>query len=353
MDTFLYLLGAFALLAFLLSSILVASMIHSLQAEQVRQVGMMKAIGATSRQIAGIYLAHVGVLAATALAIGVPLAWTVGSAYARFSAGILNADVSGTPFPFATLGLVIASGLVVPLLAALGPVARASRVTVHQALVEDLAPRAFGTGRLERTLAGIAWLPRPLLLMLRTAFLRRGRLALTIGMLAVGGAMFMAAINVSAGWKRAVEDDFARRRFDLSVRLAQPLPVAEYDAILAGVPGVVRAEYWTAAGVYLIGADGVAGSPVNLLGLDPGTPLLAMKIVRGRWLDPARLDGVVGNNAVGALNPTLRAGGTIGIRYEGRTHRVPILGVVKELTPQPVIYACKPLLSTVAGVTGD
>ena len=353
MDTFMYLLGAFGLLAFLLSSVLVASMIHSLQSEQVRQVGMMKAIGATSRQIAGIYLAQVGMLAAVALAIGVPLAWTVGSAYARFSAGILNADVSGSPFPWPALLLVIAAGILVPLLAALGPVAAASRVTVHQALVEEIAPRAFGTSRIERLLAGIEWLPRPLLLMLRTAFVRRGRLALTVGMLAIGGAMFMAALNVSAGWNRAVNDDFARRRYDLTLSVAQERPVAELNAILATVPEVERVEYWAGASAYLIGASGVASHPITMLGIDPASPMLSFKQSAGRWLDAGTPDGVVINKAVVALNPTLRTGGRIGVRFEGRTHEFTILGVTRELTPQPILYGCPPAIRAITGKTGE
>lgn len=353
MDTFLYLLGAFGLLAFLLSSVLVASMIHSLQAEQVRQVGMMKAIGATSGQIAGIYLAHVGMLATIALAIGVPLAWTVGSAYARFSANILNADVSGSPFPWGMLALVIAAGLLVPLLAALGPVGRAARISVHQALTEELAPRAFGDSRLERWLVGVAGLPRPLVLMLRTTFLRRGRLALTVGMLAIGGAMFMAAVNVSAGWNRAVQDDFARRRYDLSLVISQRRPVPEIAAILATVPGVDRTESWSSASAWLIGPDGAAGSRISLLGLEPASPLLAMRVIAGRWLDPTRANGVVVNNAVVALNPKLRAGGTVGVRLDGRTHELPIVGVVKEMSPQPLIYAGRGVITNLTGDTGD
>jgi putative ABC transport system permease protein len=172
-------------------------------------------------------------------------------------------------------------------------------------------------------------------------------------MLAIGGAMFMAAINVSAGWNRAVNEDFARRRYDLSLQLAQKRPVAEVRSILAAIPEVTGVESWPSASVWLIGADGVAGSRINLLGLDPDSPLLAMNVVAGRWLDPAHPEGVVINNAVLALNPTLRAGGTIGIRIEGRTHQLPIVGVARELTPQAVVYTGRSVLAGVAGVTSD
>ena len=54
-------------------------MIHGLMVEQVREVGVMKALGATDRQIAGIYLGQVAILAAVALAIGTPLGLSSGA----------------------------------------------------------------------------------------------------------------------------------------------------------------------------------------------------------------------------------------------------------------------------------
>jgi putative ABC transport system permease protein len=80
---------------------------------------------------------------------------------------------------------------------------------------------------------------------------------------------------------------------------------------------------------------------------------MTLKVTSGGWLDPAHPDGVVINNAVLALNPGLRTGGTIGVRIDGRTHDLPIIGVAKEMTPQPVVYAGRSVLASVAGVTSD
>jgi putative ABC transport system permease protein len=353
MDTFLYLLGSFGILSFLLSAVLVASMIHALLIEQLRQVGMMKAIGATTRQIAGIYLAQVAVLATMALAIGVPLAFFAGRAYARFSAGILNADVTRSPFPVGALVAIAVVGIVVPLAVALGPVLRASRITVHQALNDDLGPRPFGSRRLEQWLAAIAWIPRPLMLSLRTTFLRRGRLALTVIMLALGGAVFMSALNVSGAWNRAVVKDFRMRRYDLSVRFAEAQPIDVIDAALKRMSSVVNAEYWPGAAPYLIGPTGAAGSTVAMAGPTPGSTLLTLPLEAGRWLRPDDSTGVVINNAVLIRNPTLRVGGKVEVRQEGRTHAFPIVGIVKELSPMAVIYAPASAVLGVTGQSGD
>jgi putative ABC transport system permease protein len=136
------------------------------------------------------------------------------------------------------------------------------------------------------------------------------------------------------------------------VRLAAPHPVDTLQAALVGVPGVRHAEFWPGASPYLIGASGVAGSPVALLGLDPESRLLDLEVISGRWLDRSTPTGAVINNAVLALNPALRVGGAVGLRLDARTLEFPIVGVVKELTPQPVVYAPAPAMLAATGQSG-
>ncbi len=339
MEAFLFLLLAFGILSFLLSTLLVAGMIHALMAEQVQQMGVMKAIGATSRQVAGIYLGQVAILSLLALAIGIPLGIWVGGAYAQFAAGILNADITHRPFPWWLIGAEVVVGVVVPLLVALVPIRRATRITVRQALSDDPDDTRRGTRHLDRFFARNAWLPRPLALWLRSTLARRGRLALAVGTLAVGGAVFVSALNVSAAWTRSVDADFRARRYDLAAGLAGEYPIDTLASVLASVPAVEHAEYWPSASPYLIGPSGVPTVTVSLVGPDSGSRLLALPLLAGRWLGPDDRDGVVVNRIVTVRNPRVRVGGTVQIRIEGRTLTFPVVGMTKELAPMPVIYA--------------
>src|SRR5207253_1526423 len=126
MATFLFLLGTFGALTLALSAVLVATMIHALLSEQVRQVGMMKAIGATTRQIAALYLVQVSLLALAALAIGMPLGFVAGRGYVGFSSRILNATIRSNAVPAWAIAAQLAAGLLVPLPVAAGPVLRAA-----------------------------------------------------------------------------------------------------------------------------------------------------------------------------------------------------------------------------------
>lgn len=338
MDAFLFLLAAFGLVAFLLSSGLVANLMSALLAEQVRQIGVLKAIGASTRQVTELYAGQVAILAAASLALGLPLAVSVGSAYARFSGEILNADVTHAPVPWWALGLLALAGVFVPLAFALVPILRASRLSVREALAGDLGSRPFGTRRFDRWLSPIEVLPRPLLLTIRTACFRRGRLALTVFALALGGAAFMSALNLSEAWTRGVREDFARRRYDLIAVFARSQPTPTIDSLLAGQDEIASAEYWPEVGAYLIGPRGVPGGSVSVLGARPAG-LLDLKLIAGRQLTPSDSSAVVINQAIVARNPSLRLGGEVGLRRRGRTVSLPIVGIVKELAPMPVVYA--------------
>ncbi len=86
-----------------------------------------------------------------------------------------------------------------------------TRITAREAMSPyGLGRGRFGTSRLDRLLIGsqtgsterpllLRWrLPRPLLLSLRNTFRRKGRLALTLTTLILGGAIFIAVFSVRA-----------------------------------------------------------------------------------------------------------------------------------------------------------
>jgi putative ABC transport system permease protein len=353
MEAFLYLVLAFGALSFALSAVLVASVVQALMSEQVRQIGMMKEVGASDAQVAGIYLGQVALLALAGLVVGLPPGLLVGHAYAEFAAGILNTDIQGRPFPWWVLGVVAAVGLLVPLLAALVPVARAARITVREALADDPGPRPFGTRRGDRWLVGATWLPRPLLMSLRTTFLRRGRLALTILLLAFGGAAFLAALNVSEDWVRSVDADFASRRFDLAAGLAESQPIARLDSVLRALPEVEKIEYWSAVAPYLIGPRGVPTTTVTLLGVPSGSESLRLQLAAGRALVLGDTACAVINQAVLGQYPGLGVGDSIRMRVRSRNLALPIVGIARELAPMSIVYAPRAVVLAALGQGAD
>ncbi|MEA2325521.1 MAG: putative transport system permease protein, partial [Thermoanaerobaculia bacterium] len=340
MDTFLFLLGAFGALTFALSAVLVANMIHALLVEQLRQAAIMKTLGASTRQIASLYLGQVSILALAALILGIPLGISAGRAYARFCASMLNATLTNTMPPLWVIAAEVVAGIGVPLLVALGPVWRVSRISIHEAFSNGVGLRAFGTRPFDRWLARRQRLPRPLMLSLRTSFHRRGRLVLTVATLAVGGAAFIAALNVSAAWTRTLDADARARRFDVQAGFGRSYPIARVAQALSTVPDVEHAEYWIESGADL------GDRRVSLVGPDVNSKLLALPLIAGRWLKSGDDAAVVINQSIAGVH----IGNDVVLRINGRDVRWRVVGIVKELVPHVNVYA---LPETILRATGQ
>ncbi len=117
---FFLILGFIGALALVVSGFLVVNTVSAILAQQTRQIGVMKAIGARNDQIAGIYLGLVLVYAILALIVALPLGLLGAYAFTSFTAGLANFDVETVFLAPHVLALEIGVGLIVPLLAAAG-----------------------------------------------------------------------------------------------------------------------------------------------------------------------------------------------------------------------------------------
>ncbi|HEY3366110.1 MAG TPA: FtsX-like permease family protein [Symbiobacteriaceae bacterium] len=339
----LLLLLIFSLMALVLSAILVATMISGLLAVQIRQIGVMKAVGAQTRQIAGLYVVMILVISAAALALGCPAGVAAGRAFSAALAELLNITLYSQAIPWWVFGVQVVAGLLVPLLVALGPIARGSRITVREAIADFGVSQERAGGRgLDAVLGGLRGLDRSLLLALRNTFRRRGRLLLTLGLLAAGGAMFMTGLNVKAAWGKNLDDSFATRRYDLEIRLSRPEPVESLIARISSLPGVKNVEAWGYAPTALARPgvidvvrtypDGGHGS-FSLRAGPAETTLVKFPVLAGRRLQPGDTDALVLNQLALAQLPDVTVGDTLSLSLDGRGTAWRVVGIVREIGP--------------------
>jgi putative ABC transport system permease protein len=199
-------MASFGLVVLALSGILVVNLLTALMAAQVRQIGIMKAVGGSRRQIALIYFAQALLLGGAAIVVALPVGMAGGRLLCRKLAVFLNFDIASFGVPPWVYLLVAAIGLAVPLLAAAYPVWKGSGVSVRAALADVGTSRhMFGTSAFDRALSGTSGRSRPVLLAMRNSFRRRARSLLTVLTLAAGGLFFMSALNVRASMIHTLE----------------------------------------------------------------------------------------------------------------------------------------------------
>lgn len=341
LKSFLYLLEVFSILTVVLSSILTATLLSALLAQQIRQIGIMKAIGASRHQLIGMYFAGVMVQAVAALAIAAPLAYAVGQVFAKLAAGLMNINIMSTAIPHWVIAVQVGLGLLVPLLATTWPVYKGSRVTVREALGDyGTSQRSFGAGRFEQLLGRISSLPRPVILALRNAFRRRTRMVLILLMLSIGGATFIAALSSAASWRTTIDHAVSNSHYDIDVRYDQPYSVADLEATIRSVPGVAGVESWGHTLAIPKASNGATGSPFALFAPPADTTLINPPVTAGRWLVPEDTNAIVINATLAKSDgqPELHVGDTIKLALGAQDASWNVVGIVREIGSGPAAY---------------
>lgn len=334
-DSLLYTQGAFGLLALLLSGFLVVNLVSAMLAGQLREIGVMKAIGAAPFQIAAMYLALALALGVVASAIAIPIAAVIGRLYARFTADLLNFDVSHSTIPYPIIALQLATGLLLPLVAAAFPVIKGARIPASDAL------RDFGivSGGSERPgyLMRMPGLSRPTRLSLRNAFRRRARMMMTLSTLASGGAVYLGAINLRASVIGAVDLLFGTQNFDMVIRFATPYRADSVEKIARLVSGVADAEAWSGAPAAIKHTDGSTGDAFSITSPPAATKMLSIPVLEGRQLRAGDTDAIVVNRRLIELEPSVALGETRTLIIRGKESRWTVVGIT-DASPSPSAY---------------
>jgi putative ABC transport system permease protein len=344
MDGFLLAMASFGLFVLAMSGVLVVNLLLAIMAAQVRQIGVMKAIGGTRGQVACIYFAQALLLGIAATVLALPLGMLASRALCRPFGAFLNFDITSFAVPFWVYGLALAVGIVMPLLAAAWPIWEGSAISVREGLAAwGVSQNAFGVGIFDRALARIGGNLRPLLLSIRNSFRRRTRLVLTMLTLAVSGLFFMSALNIHSSMSNTLDRSFALRKYDLQIFLGDMYPSEQIERAIGKTPGVVRAESWFTSGVSIPANDAREGDDsldtlsFPIIALPKYSKAMDLEIVEGRNLLPGDVDALVINTTL-AEESRIRAGDTITLRFKRGLTSWHVVGIAREPFLPPTTY---------------
>jgi putative ABC transport system permease protein len=201
----------------------VAILVSARASEQHREIGLLKAVGLTPRQVSAVFALESAALGLIAVVIG----FAVGALLAPRLAAPSAETMLGSPTTAASpWHLLVAS---VPVLLVLFASARTStrrgtRFSVLHA-IQSGAPTPPARSRLARTIAGSS-LPLPLALGLKDLLARRHRALMLGGAIAVAGAAIVFALSMKA----TLDAQPAGKASDVPDEL--PVLVYSLDAVL-------------------------------------------------------------------------------------------------------------------------
>jgi len=347
------LLLALGVLALGLSAFLVVNTVSALMAQQVRQVGIMKAVGGSARQLEWLYVFMVFTYGVMAVAVGLPAAAVGSQWFIDFAAEILNFRVSSYVLPGWVLLVEVSVGLLVPLLAAAGPIRRGVRMSVVRALnASGMSEGKFGNRLTDRVLGAIRGLPRPVALSLRNTFRRKGRLLLTLSTLTLASAVVISVWSVQTSIERTVQDLESWWQYDVQMTFAEPQDPVVVQGLVEDVAGVAETETWLGLGATVVRADGTENESFTIVGMDPATDFVGPIVLEGRWLEPGDTDAIVINTDARNEEPSLTLGSEVTLDIQGARETWRVVGVIKGQLGGPSVFCDGERLGDLLGNPG-
>jgi putative ABC transport system permease protein len=276
------LLYVLAIVATASALILIATTMNTIVRDQSQEVGIMKAVGASSKAVRRTYLRSALILGGSGALIGTIGGLVLSNAMGRYAQEqLLGIDpVWKLDLPIALIGITV--GLAATTLAALPAVRRAMRIPVREAFGSHGIDGGSGPTGIDRLVARTTFLPRLTQIGLRNTARRKTRSLATVVQVALGvgtavafGAFAVTGLSIS-------RDTLFNEGSDLTVYGQVRLLDEGAGELIASLPEVAAVQPTADALVEF------AGDEVPVRGF-PADPIYEPKLTSGRWFTPAEV----------------------------------------------------------------
>lgn len=188
----------FAIIAVIVGGFIIVNTFSILVAQRTRELALVRALGASRRQVTGSVLLEALVTGLVATTLGIALGWGLARALAALFRAF-GLDIAGDALTLTSRTIVLsyAVGVLVTLVAAYLPARRAARVPPVAAMRDDAVPRERSLRR--RTLVGAVVLAVGAAIAIAGLFDPPGNDAAWIGVGAVLWILTVAAISAALG----------------------------------------------------------------------------------------------------------------------------------------------------------
>ena len=269
-----------SLLALLSALVLISNTITTLVAEQTREVGIMKAVGARRRQIAGVYLRTALLLGGLGTLVGVATGIALAYALTRFFGTTFFAvDVGfGVDWPVVLVSALV--GLLTPPVAALPAIRRATRMPLRETL-EATGSAVGNQDAGDRLLRRVRFLPSAAQIGLRSVARRRRRSISTTLVIALAVGTLLAVLGMATAVANTSRSSWGDHGEDVKITEQGPVFLDSRAArLIRATPGVTTVEP-----IFVTDAK-LAGKDAKIWGVQAKT-MFHYRLAAGRWYTPA------------------------------------------------------------------
>ena len=345
-DLYVPVLLAFSVFALLAAAFLIANIVSGVILTSYRDIGVMKAVGYTPRQVSLVLGGQVLAPAAVGSVIGVVIGTIASQPVVHDTAlsfGLPTAFSLSAPVVVGVLGLALTTCL----LAALVPALRAGRISPVEAMTRGAAPSMRPDGGRLRRLGLAAPVGLPGRLGISAGLAHPVRASMMLGALVVGVAAATFAIGLNWSLLQVMTDLHRSVASPVRIEAMGPgeivgkgggpgnvqiepgatdpgaAPAADPAAITTAIAGVADTAHSVAIGQLDVDLPGLAAVP--FVGYQGDTGWLGYALIEGRWFSGPG-EAVAPTNLF--TRTGLHVGDTVTLRAGGHSTTVTLVGEI-------------------------
>jgi putative ABC transport system permease protein len=328
-----------------ISIVLIANTMEAIMAQQIKQIGIMRLVGGTIAQVAGLYFIFITFLAVIAILFAIPLSSFVAHRFSTFLLNLNNFDMLYPNIPPWVYGFQVVVGLSITWLASLKPILSSTLfLTIREAISPVGTEASPSNGTLERLLTKITHFSGSALVAVRNIFRKKWRLMLTVVTLSFGGAAFIAVFCIRSSILKTVYSlHYEYNRYDITITFSRPYRQEILASLIKKNNYVSYSEGWaTDTGLYILpNGDENKNDPLDVIGLPPESPLVKPTIIAGSWLTDENEGCIVVNKYFFEHLPWTHLGSEVRLNIGGREKTWRIIGEVYggfNFNQNPAVY---------------
>ena len=287
LDALFLILGIIGVVVIVLGIFLVYNSISAIVSQQTGQIGVMKAIGASSLQVIWSYLLLVISYGLLAIIVSVPIGALAAYGLQTYFVNFLNVETNEIGFDVISIVFQVIICLIAPLLAALIPLRTGMRISVREAIATYGLGGAMGF--INRLVARFRNVSYNVILTIGNTFRNQKRVIIIEIALVVAGAIFMMVLGVNDASKFTYDGKLKEvHAYQLAFSTASTTRIERLETVALGVEGVTELEAWhvlSASARPIAQPDKeVTDARIRVIGQPPVSDFYNPEIVEGRWL---------------------------------------------------------------------
>lgn len=340
----------FGLVMYLLAALIIVNLITTLLTQQIRQIGVLKTIGANITDILMTYMFMILILSGIGLLIALPLSYVGGIGLTTTLLSIGNYNLSSPSIPVLTLAVLLITSFTIPLLMSMIPILNGCRITVKDA-INNFGVQSFKQhGIFGALVSRLKQISTTVLMSIRNITRKQIQTVLTISILLIGGLGFLGALSTITAIEGTIDEQDSHTHYDYTVSMANSITTDELDSVIKSIDLIKDYEVVNSASVSIADSNALSGTTAIIRGMDINTEMITPLLRDGRWLSSDNSQEIIISDQLNADAHIYSVGDTISLSINDEVYTFDIVGIQKELMSTTLIINTE-VFGQITGIT--